>query len=222
VPEVHPAVVAAERAQLRERRRLLAEGAEHVGWKVGLEIPEARELIGGEPVFGHLTSATRFQSGAVFDASTIRELQVDCELALELGRDVAGGEDPGSVEDAIAGIGTGLELCDVGRPPNDFHAIVAGNVFHRAYALGPTSPFRADEIVAGRVHVNGELRYEATGTTNVADRIVAIARLLESVGEGLRAGDRIICGSICGGPLDRGDEIEVAAGDLGSLRVVID
>jgi hypothetical protein len=55
----------------------------------------------------------------------------------------------------------------------------------------------------------------------VLDRLLGVGRLLEAAGEGLCAGDRIICGSICGGLLARGDEVEVEVGDLSALRVTI-
>jgi len=50
-------------AQLRGRRAELDSGAAHVGWKVGLHIAEVEEVMGPEPVFGYLTSATRLEPG---------------------------------------------------------------------------------------------------------------------------------------------------------------
>jgi len=43
-------------------------------------------------------------------------------------------------------------------------------------------------------------------------RALAIARLLEAVGERPRRGERIICGAICSGLLDPGGEVEVTVG----------
>ena len=56
-------VAAAIRVQLEDWRKKLATGAERVGWKIGLNIPEVQERLGlREPVIGHLTSATRVES----------------------------------------------------------------------------------------------------------------------------------------------------------------
>jgi 2-keto-4-pentenoate hydratase len=217
----HPRVLAAQRAQLAARQAVLDAGAAAVGWKVGLGIPGAEALVGSEPVFGYLTSASRLRPGTSFDAGEVRKLQVDCELALELGRDVTGSADDAAVRHAIAGVGTALELCDVARPPDDFDSIVAENVFHRAFALGPARrPSSPAMPFVGRVWVNGELRYEAA-TNGMVERIIGIARLLQAVGERLRAGDWIICGAICGGLVERGVELEVEVGSLGRVRVRI-
>jgi 2-keto-4-pentenoate hydratase len=218
--EMNPRVLAAQRAQLLARAVALDSGATHVGWKAALGIPGADQLIGQRPVLGYLTSATRFESGSVFEAEGIRKLQVDCELAVELGDDLAGDADIDTVASTIVGFATALELCDVGRPPADFDSIVAANVFHRAYALGPSQSSPATAPTA-RVHVNGELRHEAMANIDHVGRILAVAQLLEAVGERLRRGDRIICGAICGGLLDRGDEVAVAVGQLGTVRVTV-
>jgi 2-keto-4-pentenoate hydratase len=220
--DFHTRVLAAQRAQLEARRAVLDAGATHIGWKVGLDIPGAEELVGDAPTFGYLTSASLFQSGTVFAAEGIRELQVDCELAVTLGHDLLASGDRDDVTHSIGGLATGLELCDVGRPPDDFDSIVAANIFHRAFALGPSRPPppSSETSFDGRVWVNDKLQHKATSAA-VLDRILGVARLLEAVGECLRAGDRVICGAICGGPLAVGDEVEVEVGDLGRLRVTI-
>jgi 2-keto-4-pentenoate hydratase len=214
-------VLAAQRAQLAERQAVLMSGARHVGWKVGLGIPGADELIGDRPVFGYLTSATEFESGRMVEVAGVRKLQVDCELAVELGHDVDGDGDLAGLHNAIAGVATALELCDVGRPPDDFDSIVAANVFHRAYALGPALPHDANATPAARVRVNRELRHQAAWSDDVFVRILALAQLLEAVGKRLRAGDRIICGALCGGLIERGDDVEVRVGELDPVRAVI-
>src|SRR3954452_19596589 len=105
--EFHPRVLAAQRAQLDARRAALDAGAKHVGWKVGLGIPGARELIGDAPVFGYLTSASRFESGGAFPSAAVQKLQVDCELAVELDRDVDARAGVDGL--VVAGVATALE-----------------------------------------------------------------------------------------------------------------
>src|SRR3954470_18295619 len=95
------------REQLERRREALSRGADHVGWKIGLNIPEVQEQLGiDEPVLGFLTSATVVGDGAEFDASGAEKLMAEPEVAIELGED-----------ETIAGLAAAIELVDTGRPP---------------------------------------------------------------------------------------------------------
>jgi 2-keto-4-pentenoate hydratase len=63
-PELDPRIETGLRRQLEEWRRLLGEGAQRLGWKVGLTDPRVQqklELPG--PVIGFLTSATAIEDG---------------------------------------------------------------------------------------------------------------------------------------------------------------
>ncbi len=202
----------AMREQLRSRQEALDAGAEHVGWKIGLNIPEVQEQLGiEEPVLGHLTSATVVEDGAEFDASGAEKLMAEPEVAIEVGE----GE-------TIAGLAPAIELVDTGRQPRGegVEGIVADNIFHSAVVLGeraPGPPTRAT------VRVNGEERANAEFTDDLEEVVRVAARRLAEAGESLNAGDRIIAGSITPqvGPLEAGDELEVEVAGLGSLRVRI-
>jgi hypothetical protein len=50
--------------QLRVRRAQLDSGSVRVGWKVGLHVAEVEKVMGSEPGFGYLTSATRLEPTA--------------------------------------------------------------------------------------------------------------------------------------------------------------
>lgn len=98
---------------------------------------------------------------------------------------------------------------------------MADNVYHRAFALGPTRPVPPGTPLAATLWVNGERR--ATGATaeDFVAKLRAIAWLLEAVGEGLRAGDRVITGSLTHVPVRPGDAVEIALDPLGTLAVGI-
>ena len=200
------------REQLELRRQALDRGAEPVGWKIGLNIPEVQQQLGiEEPVLGHLTSETVLEDGAEFHASGAQKLMAEPEVAIELGE----GE-------SIAGLAPAIELVDTGRPPRGegVQGIVADNIFHSAVVLGPSSdgqPLRAT------VTVNGEERASADFSDDLAEVVAVAGRRLGEAGEELRSGDRIIAGSITEqvGPLSPGDELEVEVAGLGSLRVTI-
>jgi 2-keto-4-pentenoate hydratase len=200
------------REQLERRREVLDRGASHVGWKIGLNIPEVQQQLGiEEPVLGHLTSETVLADGEEFDASASEKLMAEPEVAIELGE----GE-------SIVGLAPALELVDTGRPPRGqgVEGIVADNIFHSAVVLGRGGdgpPTRAT------VKVNGEERASADFSDDLEEVVAVAGRRLAEAGEELRPGDRIIAGSITPqvGPLEPGDELEVEVAGLGSLRVRI-
>jgi hypothetical protein len=84
-----------------------------VGWKVGLNIAEVEEVMGNEPVFGHLTSATRLEPGSTFHMRGVRAIRAETEVAVELDGDERSTDDPETVRAAVAGLATVLELVDV-------------------------------------------------------------------------------------------------------------
>jgi methenyltetrahydromethanopterin cyclohydrolase len=104
VSDVDPRLVSALTAQLGLWRVALAEGAQRVGWKLG--VGDA-ERIGAGPVIGHLTSATQLEPGAAFRAEGAVDLRADAEVALLLGADVGPDVDRGTAAAAIAGFGRG-------------------------------------------------------------------------------------------------------------------
>jgi 2-keto-4-pentenoate hydratase len=189
-----------------------------VGWKIGLNIPELEELVGTGPVVGYLTSATMVAPGSTIGALPIRSARAECEVAALLGKDVHAGEDAGGIRAAITGVATALEVCDVARPPATAEAIIAENVFHRAFALGPTRSLPARPFVA-RISINGEVASEASPSEDYSERIASIAQQLAVFGEQLRVGDRVLCGAITGGPAAPGDHIDATVDDLGAVSL---
>jgi 2-oxo-3-hexenedioate decarboxylase len=208
-------------AQLHGRRGALDSGAARVGWKVGLHIAEVEEVMGSEPVFGYLTSATRLESGGAFHVCGVGELRAESEVAVELGRDVHPTDSPEAVRAAIAGLAAALELVDVDPPVEGFEGVVADNVYHRGFALGPTRRVASGRRLASTCRVNGELRASGTTSEDFVAKLTTIARQLAAVGEALRAGDRIITGSLTHIPIGVGDAVEIAIAPLGSLSIEI-
>src|SRR4051794_40467749 len=212
--DVDPRLAAALSAQLGHMRAALDSGAHRIGWKVGAG---DRERIGPGPVVGHLTSATLLRPGATYDAEGIVALHADAEVYVQLARDVADGDD---VAGAIGGYGAALELVDLG-PPDHAAAIVTTNVFHRAVAFGPLHASLPHERVEGRLVVNGVQRDAATDEQHHEAPIRAIARPPAAGGGQVRAGDRIITGSVVQIPPEPGDEVRADLGILGSVSARI-
>jgi 2-keto-4-pentenoate hydratase len=215
--DVDPRARAALASQLASWHEALDAGAARVGWKLG--IGDA-EHIGEEIAVGHLTSASVLAPGSAFVGDRMASLSVDAEVALKLGRDVGPDVDQAGARAAIAAYGPALEIVDLGRAGERPEAVIAGNVFHRAVAFGAFSvdmPDGAD----GRLLVNGKVRASAPAPADFADRVCAAARLLASVGEGLRAGDHLITGSVVQIPVQSGDYVVADLGSLGTVAVAI-
>lgn len=121
---------------------------------------------------------------------------------------------------AISGYGAAIELVDVGRPPSTgIEEIVARNVFHRAFVLGPVHrerPTGEAQLLVGR-----EVRDAAPLAGDFEASVAHVARHLAAVGERLEPGDVVIAGALAHVPVNQGDEIAVAIGALGRLEVTI-
>lgn len=201
---VDPRLASALAEQHARRRAAFERGARHVGWKLGLG---DRERIGGEIAVGHLTSETVLEPGGVYRVAPEEELHADAEAAVVLG---SGGE--------IAGYGAALELVDLAPVPGGAEAVVAANVFHRAVAFAElaSAPVPGLEV---RVTVDGAERARGRWPDDLPQRVAAAARVLAAAGERLRAGDRIITGSIVQVPVVGGGEVVAEFGARAAARL---
>jgi 2-keto-4-pentenoate hydratase len=202
-------------AQLALLRETLARGERRGGWKVGLNVPAVQEHLGIErPVVGHLTSATRLEPGAAVSVGGFTRAGLEPEIAATIG-------DAG----AVAAIAPAIEIVDIDLPFDDVEPIVAANVFHRGWLTGPErDPGEVDlDVLEVEVRRGGAVEHEARAgeVLGDVDSVVAgVAARAEAAGEGLCAGDVVICGSLT--PIVQvapGDEVQVTFGPLGTLQV---
>ena len=215
---VDPRLASALAIQLAHWRATLGGGAQRVGWKLG--VGEA-ERIGRGPVIGHLTTATQLQPDGIFDAEGVEALHADAELAIELRQEVEPGCERDRTHESIGGFGAALELVDVAEASSGAHSIVAGNVFHRAFVLGPMHGALPPGGVEGRLIVNGEVRASEAFAPDLAEVVRSVAALLGAMGERLLAGDRLITGAVVQLPVERGDEVVADFGPLGYARLTV-
>ena len=205
---MHPRLAAALTAQLERRSAALAAGARSVGWKIGGGIPEVDELTGGKPTIGHLTSASQHEPGGTHSAAGAGALHADTEVVIEVGRD-----------GVVAGLRVGLELVDLAREPGGLETIVAGNVLHQAFAVGPLRA--ATGAAEARAVIDGEIRARGRTSADHADTVELVARQLEALGESLRPGDLIFSGSVTQVPVAPGHEVAAEIDGLGRVSLVI-
>jgi hypothetical protein len=198
--DVDPRLVAALRQQLSRR----PADATRVGWKHG---GGDAERIGGEIAVGHLTSMTTLEDGATYTSGG-RDLHADVELAVEIG-----------VDGEISRYGVALELCDL-ADGGTAEEVVASNDYHRAVAFGRFVEVLPAELEAA-LFVNGQRHSVAPAPNRVeiADRVAAVDRVLNAVGEALQPGDRVITGLIVNGPVSPGDEVVAELVPLGRVQL---
>jgi len=189
--------------QHRRRERSLANGASHVGWKVG---SGDRELLGGMSV-GYLTSDTQLRLGGSYTPGPREQVYADAEVAVLIGPD-----------GQAAGYACALELCDLAGE-DDPELVVARNLFHRAFTLGPVG---GGTPKTGRLVIDGQVRAEGPVPDDLVERIDRVRTVLRSVGEDLAAADLVITGSVVQHRVLPGEQVRAEVDDLGSVTLSID
>jgi 2-keto-4-pentenoate hydratase len=205
------AVAAGMRALLARRRAELDAGAGPLGWKIGINVPAVQERLGlSEPVVGYLTTASLNAADEPFDVSGWTAPMLEPEVAIRVGED---GD--------VAALSPAIELVDIDLPFDDIGAILAGNIFHRAVAIGAEVPLGA---AAGACLVIADGVDAAAGPVecDVAGTVAFVAEYLDRHGANLAPGDVIIAGSLTTPvAVSPGSRIEVRVGELGSVGVAL-
>lgn len=209
-------MVSALLEQLDRRDVALRHGARRVGWKLGMG---SRERIGDNVAVGYLTTNTVLPAGELPAAVVAgANLHVDAELCAELGADVSQDPDADAVRACVARCWPALEIVDLTPRPDEPESVVVDNIFHRAVAFGETPiPLVSAQRVS--VYVNDRLCERAPWPVDIPERIAAATKVLAAVSECLRAGDRIITGSIIQVPVTIGDLARVEFGQLATLEI---
>jgi 2-keto-4-pentenoate hydratase len=148
-------------------------------------------------------------------------LHADAAVAIELRAEVPASAGRARIADAIAGYGAALEIVDLGSAGDPPEAIVASNVFHRAFALGGLGGDTLARSAAARMTIDGSTAAHAPVTQDHVDLVHATAVLLEAVGLRLEAGDRLITGSVVQVAIAPGDAVVADLGPLGRVELRI-
>lgn len=205
-----------------------AAGERVAGRKVGLTSRAAQQGISAhEPVSGYLPASTIGAAAPEFDCAGLVAPRVEVEIAFVLDRDLDGPDvTPAQVRAASAHLALAFEVVDsrwAGGPPG-VGALLADDVSAAAVIVGPEADPTVDLTglrVTARV---GDLRVDGDAGNVMGDPARAVAWLcadLHRRGDGLRAGDLVLSGALCGPtPVRPGDAVEADFGDLGSLATV--
>jgi 2-keto-4-pentenoate hydratase len=195
-----------ERVERGMRRQLDAAPPDRIGWKMALNAPPIMEALGlEEPALGWLSRAQVADGEHSLEGST--QPAVEPELLLEAGED--GG---------VSRIGVALEVVDFDRPLEDLEDVIAGNVFHRAVALGALGPVL--DLGEAVFTVNGEERARVADFEPPRDTLAFVAGFLERCGPLLAPGDLVIAGALApAAPVADGDVATLDAGRVGAISL---
>jgi 2-keto-4-pentenoate hydratase len=189
---------------MRRQGALLAEyrsrGAHVVGYKAGLGTAAAMEKVGiSAPVAGFLTDETAAGDAPV-PISNWEQPTFEPELAVRLGADLPAGGSAATALGAIDAIAPAIELVDLGAP-DDLAAVLAGDIFHRAFAVGPFTAADPAAVAAARleVTVDGQTRASEVDPSTllgpIGEIVAALADQMVLAGCTLAAGEIVITGS---------------------------
>jgi 2-keto-4-pentenoate hydratase len=213
--------------QCNELSQRLSQGARHRGWKVGLTTPASQVAAGIDgALIGFLTDATEFSDGSRIKIDGWTRPMFEAEIAIQVGSDLEPGADESLARAAISALATAIEVVDLTVSLDQVEELLATNIFHRGFVLGPAIESRAGGDTGGievRAWLDNDLAAVETNPCAVIGDLPGVVQLVarEAARAGLRlqSGDWILAGSAI--PLTtavQGRTLRVEATGLGQLQ----
>ncbi len=205
--ELRPTTIAeAYQVQQAIHARLATLGVRRLGYKIGSTSPVNQQPWGlQEPVYAGIFTDTRSDTLAAALARPLLHPSLECEVALQLGRDVDG-TDPAlstaAILDAVAACHIACEIIDgrydaplsIGVP-----TLLADDFFQAGFVLGPAQPnWRMLDYgtLEGAIEIDGtRTSGNAADTLDAPGAMLWLARKLAETGTKLRAGEIVLTGS---------------------------
>ena len=202
------------------------------GFKIGATATAMQRYLGLDgPAAGFMSEASLHGSGSVLAWDRFFRPGCECEIAVQLGRDLA--PQPctaATARDAVEVVMPAIELVEnryADLASFGAAGLIADQVFHSAAILGePLAAWRETDLLAvrGSLSVDGDVRGEGFGRDLLGGPFEALAWLAGSAEAaafgGLRAGQIVMLGSVCTPVwLDRPGSIAVTFDALGTVRV---
>jgi 2-keto-4-pentenoate hydratase len=213
--------------QLALIERRVAEGEQHIGWKVGLTAKAIQEQFGFyEPVLGCILEAR--SSGHVYSASELINPGFETELCMRLARDFDGPATVKEVRESIAAIHPAFEVIETrGDLVRQTAVGLADNAQQRSVVLGEARPLGDLDLerVEAQVFLNDQELARGFGSAvlgNPLQSIVWLSGKLPEFGRTLRAGDIVMTGSFVRQfPLALGDRVRAVFSEVGAVEFAV-
>ncbi|HTI81950.1 MAG TPA: hypothetical protein VL614_15990 [Acetobacteraceae bacterium] len=186
--------------------RLATQGVRRLGYKIGSTSPVNQRPWGlDEPVYAGIFTDTLSDSLATALARPLLHPSLECEVALQLGRDIDGNDPalaPTTILDSVESCYIACEIIDgryeapmsLGVP-----TLLADDFFHAGFVLGPPNPDwrKLDyRTLEGSIEIDGaRVSGNAADTLDAISAMLWLARKLAQSGTRLRAGDIVLTGS---------------------------
>jgi 2-keto-4-pentenoate hydratase len=229
-PEIAPQTLSdAYAAQAALAPLLEAQFGPVAGLKIATTTKVMQALMGIDHPCGGLIFARRIHASPtrIRLAEHVR-LMVECELALRLGRDLAGPAESftaASVAPAIAAVMPAFELIEdrnADYKSTSALSMIADNCWNAGIVIGPDVPFdlaRPPVGTLGRLTINGAQNHEGR-TEDPLATLAWIANLANQNGRPLAADMVVITGSVIPTlPIAAGDRFVFSLDGLGSVEM---
>ncbi|HXG42768.1 MAG TPA: fumarylacetoacetate hydrolase family protein [Dehalococcoidia bacterium] len=184
----------------------LRDGAQVVGWKIGLTSRPMQEMFGIDtPDFGHLLDSMALRPGERLSCSLLIAPRVEPEVAFVLGRDLQG---PGVGRDEVLAaterVAVALEVIDsrIEGWRIRLADTIADNASSARFVLGEGGrPPQGLDLAGLRLEllVDGRVAAAGTGAAVLGHPAEAVAWLCNTLcqfGEGLRRGQVVLSGAV--------------------------
>ncbi|MFJ2027218.1 2-keto-4-pentenoate hydratase [Streptomyces sp. NPDC087897] len=226
----HPDLTVADAYAIQREIRALdvAGGAVLAGHKIGCTSEAIQKMFGlDQPDFGYLADHMLVPDGVCLDPDRFIAPKVEGELAFRMGEDVSGsGVSARDILDATAEVLPALEVLDSRISDWEIGLVdtVADNASCALAVLGTGVPPGGIDLAAE------QMVFEAGGTVQTAygtavlghpaESVACLVRILDSFGEGVRAGDLVLAGAWAAAvDLLPGAAVKASFGALGSVSL---
>jgi 2-keto-4-pentenoate hydratase len=211
----------------------LGEGRRMVGRKIGLTAEAVQRQFGvDQPDYGVLFDDMRVEDGGTLSATRLIQPRAEAEVAIVVGRDLANPDaTAGDVLRAADHARAAIEIVDsrIRDWKISFADTIADNGSSAFFVLGrePRKLEGLDLRTCGMaLEVGGRVASLGAGVACMGHPLIAaawLARTLAAMGEGLKAGDILLTGSLGPmAPIAEGDRVEASIGGLGSVSFALE
>lgn len=228
--DTHPGLDATGAYEIQQAlvERLISDGAQRLGWKLGLTSTPMQETMGvDQPDYAPVLDTMVFEDGAVMDVDTLIQPRAEAEIALVLNEDLKGpGVTVGDVSAAVSGAMAAIEVVDsrIADWKIKLGDTIADLASSAATIRSPNVvPLDFDPRLCGMVITkNGATMATGAGAAALGNPLYAVAWLANTLapfGVTLRRGEFVMTGSLHGAfPVGAGDFVEAEFDRLGKIR----
>jgi 2-keto-4-pentenoate hydratase len=207
------------------------------GYKIALTTPVMQQMVGFHaPIAGAVLAGTMHSSPVTLSAPDYVHLGVECEIAVQLGKDLPTAQAPyrrDQIDDAVAAIMPAFELVDDRQADYTQLAaqvltLIADNAWNAGIVLGsPFSNWQDADLAAahGGMVINGTVVGEGHGRDVMGHPFEALrwlVNMLAQQGKSLTQGMIVMTGSIVATKfVNPGDTVGLSMDGLGQVQLSV-